>query len=187
MITGVITSAHEKVRAYLKDGGIAVDATSGQGRDTVFLATHASHVYAFDIQEEAVDATRCVVDAAGLTSKVTCVCQSHAAMRDIVKEPVRVVVFNLGYLPGGDKTLTTRVESTLIALKQALIMLEVGGLLSVSVYPGHKEGKKEAHAIELFMASLPAKHYVVMKESMLNRHHAPYNVFVYKQSNPITH
>ena len=182
MVKGIIASAHEKMKTCLRDGGVAVDATCGKGRDTVFLARYATRVFAFDVRTEAIKATTRALEAEKLADRVTCVAQSHDTMRDVIDAPVRVVAFNLGYFPGGDKTKTTRAETTLLAIKQALTLLEAGGLLALTVYPGHPEGVKEAHAIDAYLSTLPAKHFTVMKEQLLNRHHAPYNVFVYKST-----
>ena len=99
---------------------IAVDATCGNGHDALWLAEVCDRVYAFDIQPEAVKTTAELLGAHNRSEKVELFCESHANMKSRVSEKAAVIVFNLGYLPGGDKEITTHTESTLCALQAAL-------------------------------------------------------------------
>ncbi len=180
MMHGTIASAHAKIKESLANGGVAIDATCGNGKDTVFLATHATRVIAFDVQKKAIENTERILMDVGLSDKVRCIHASHDTISDAVQESVRVVVFNLGYLPGGDASLTTRKDTTIAAIRQALNVLEPGGLLSVTVYPGHKHGAEEAEALEVYAARLPAKQFTAVIERVMNRQDAPHNIFVYK-------
>lgn len=138
---------HELLSAYLRKGDIAIDATIGNGHDTAFLLEKVGkkgHVYGFDIQASAIESTRqqCT-DAENLTL----ILDNHAKLADYIPShevgKIKVCMFNLGYLPGGDKTLITRSESTLQALDAASEVLMVGGILSVLAYPGHPDGDQE--------------------------------------------
>lgn len=143
--------AHREVAAVLRPGDLAIDATAGNGHDTVFLAGlvgDAGKVLAFDVQAEAIAATRTRVDAAGLTGRVEFIHGSHAGLGDhVLPGSVSAVMFNLGYFPGGDHRLITRTEVTLAALDAALAVLKPGGILTIVCYPGHPGGDEESVAV----------------------------------------
>ena len=118
--------ADECIERVVKSGDIAIDATMGNGHDTEKLARlvgENGHVYAFDVQEQAVNNTRTRLLEAGLAERATLHLASHDQMAELVLEPVRLVMFNLGWLPGGDKRITTRLESTLKAVNASLSLL----------------------------------------------------------------
>ena len=144
--------AQSLVAAVVSPGETVVDATAGNGYDTEFLLElvgHAGRVIACDIQSDAIAATRRRCSAAANLT----LCQGdHAAiLTELMQgDAIRVaaVMMNLGYLPGGDKSLTTTVESTLSAVDASLQLLRGGGILSVLAYVGHPGGKEEAAAVE---------------------------------------
>jgi len=147
--------AHQLVRPHLHTGDVVVDATCGNGHDTLFLADAVGptgKVYAFDVQEEALHATKERLQHAQCDGWVQLVQTGHEHLLEHLQAEhygqVRAVMFNLGYLPGGDKSNTTEASSTLAALDQALDLLAPDGLLSLVVYPGHEAGKQEAEAIQ---------------------------------------
>ncbi len=143
------------VARVLEEGDLAVDGTVGNGVDTLFLAEcvgATGTVVGFDLQEEAIRIARGRLEAAGVAERCRLFRESHAGLRERMEAEfpgrrAKAIMFNLGYLPGGDKTVTTRVESTLAALEGALGVLAPGGLMSVVLYPGHAEGKREAEAV----------------------------------------
>ena len=148
--------------SHLKPGGIAVDATSGNGHDTLFLAQQigiSGHVFAFDLQKEALDSARRHVASAGHFPTITWIQDGHENMVEHIPEHIQgtvdTVVFNLGYHPGGDKSITTRTDSTLLALDASLQVLKPGGMLSVVTYP-HPEGVHEEKAIVEWIETLAA-------------------------------
>ena len=143
--------AHAAVRRVLAVGEVAIDATAGNGHDTRLLAElvgPAGRVFAFDIQPEAL---ACTAKELGDTSNVTLLARDHAEMRDAIPPELHgrigAVMFNLGYLPGGDKSITTQPASTLKAISSALELLRPGGVLTVIAYIGHPGGAKEAEAV----------------------------------------
>lgn len=150
---------HSLLGECVAPGDLAIDATAGNGHDTVFLARtvgKAGRVIAIDIQEEAISATRARLEEAGLLGNVTLRLGSHADLAEIVGgDAPSVIVFNLGYLPGGDHTLITKTGDTLAALRAAISILRPGGALAVICYPGHPGGDEEALAVEGFISSLP--------------------------------
>lgn len=146
------------MRLFLKAGDKVIDATAGNGYDTLFLAQTvgpSGHVIAFDIQACALANTKMLLEKHGILKGVLLV---HAGHEDMLMytpsewhKDVKAIVFNLGYLPKGDKTITTMTSNTLKALNVALRLLHPEGALWVVVYPGHEEGKREAQAIEVWL------------------------------------
>ena len=152
-------------------GDTVVDATAGNGHDTLFLAGlvgETGHVFAFDIQESAIQSTAECVRAAGLEKRVTLIHDGHERMAEYVSGPVRAVCFNLGWLPGGDKGITTHWETTFQAVTQALSLLMPLGICTICVYPGHAEGEKERQQLLLFLAALRPQEFNVLHQVFLN-------------------
>ena len=136
---------------------LAVDATAGNGHDTLFLAASTQpdcRIWALDIQAQALEKTKARLKEAQLEAKVTLCRHSHAELLEVIPEAPDCIVFNLGYLPGGDHTMTTQAATTLPALEQALQLLRPGGWCSVMVYPGHEAGKIERQLLFKWASSL---------------------------------
>lgn len=143
--------AWEMVRVGLQPGATAIDATAGNGHDTRFLAEcvgERGRVFAFDIQPEAIEATRAAIMG---FANVTLIQRNHAELGDAIPPEfhgsIGAAMFNLGYLPGGDKTKTTRPDSTVMALRAAFRLLREGGIVTVLAYTGHPGGAEEAEAV----------------------------------------
>jgi len=142
--------AHEWVRRVVRPGDVAVDATVGNGHDTEILARLVGpkgRVIGFDVQEAAVEATRRRLEGIGDSAKAELFHESHAGLAERVPDGVAAVMFNLGYLPGGDHAVITETGETLVALDAAWAKLRVGGLITVVCYPGHAGGDDEAAAV----------------------------------------
>lgn len=144
---------HTLIKSVLRAGDLAVDATVGNGHDTRFLAECVGphgHVYGFDIQTVAVDNLRRVCEEEHV-DQVTLHCASHAEMMEClpvdVAGRVGAITFNLGYLPGGDKSITTLPASTCTALTHAVRLLRCDGVLTVLAYPGHPGGAEEVEEV----------------------------------------
>ena len=152
---------------YITETSVAVDATCGRGNDTLWLAKRCRKVYAFDIQEEAVESTRILLETAGETAEI--ICASHKEMRNYVSESPDIIVYNLGYLPGGDKNITTDAEETLMALGHSLEILAVNGVLSVTMYPGHPQGAIEQELILVWAKELDKSKFHCVFANMLNQ------------------
>jgi len=153
---------------YIREGGIAVDATAGNGNDTLALSNlvgASGKVYAFDIQKEAIERTGKLLARSSLFDNVVLICNSHEKISSYIKEKgqVSAVVFNLGYLPSGNKNIHTMAESSIKAIKESLGVLRKGGLISIVVYPGTEEGKNERDAVFHFAKSLPPEKYHVCR------------------------
>lgn len=163
--------ADECIERAVKNGDIVVDATMGNGHDTEKLARlvgEKGHVYAFDVQEQAVNNTRTRLLEADLADRVTLYLASHAQMAELVLQPVRLVMFNLGWLPGGNKQITTRLESTLKAVSAALGILSPMGILCMCVYPGHEEGTRELQNLDRYFSSLQPQKFNCLRQTFIN-------------------
>ncbi len=173
-----VSFVHFLLSDHLEAGAHVIDATMGNGHDTRVLARlvgDTGKVYAFDVQPAALAATAAVLEAENLRCRVQLFQDSHSRLTEYVSEPVDAIVFNLGYLPGADKSLATQADTTLQAVHQALSMLAPEGLLLIAVYPGHPAGKLESQQLDLFAAQLPASTYRVLKYQFINRENpAPY-------------
>ena len=142
--------AKEQVAQVLKLGDTAVDATMGNGWDTLFLAERVGSegaVFAFDVQRSALTATEKRLRKVGLLGNCELLLRGHEEMQAVVPAGVGAIMFNLGYLPYADREIVTRPDTTLKALQAAISLLRVGGILSVICYRGHPSGQEEAKEV----------------------------------------
>jgi len=152
--------AHDLVRRTLRPGETAVDATVGNGHDTEFLARRvgpAGRVIGFDVQARAIEATRRRLEGLGAAPRTALYEESHVRLAERAPDDVGAVMFNLGYLPGGDRQVTTERTGTLAALEAAWRKLRPGGVITVVCYPGHEHGAGEAAAVEEWAGSRGAE------------------------------
>ena len=120
------------------------------------------------MQEPAVASARARLEAAGLLGRCELHCLGHQHLAEVVPGPVRAVVFNLGWLPGGDKSVTTHWETTHQAVTAALSLLEKGGVCTICAYPGHAAGDEERAALTAFLSSLRPQEHNVLHQHFLN-------------------
>ena len=146
MIKRPIELSHDFLSQVLDKNSIAIDATMGNGNDTVFLSHLAKKVYAFDVQEQALIKTREKLEQLNIKN-VQLILDGHQTINKYVTEPIRAAIFNLGYLPSADKSVITQPATTLTAIKKILERLEIGGRLAIMVYYGHEGGDKEKDAV----------------------------------------
>ena len=184
LLRGPVPLAHLIMRRFVGAGDHVVDATCGNGHDTLLLAQlvgSRGRVWAFDIQKSALEATADRLADAGDFEAVELVHAGHEHMSGHCSGPVKAVVFNLGYLPGGDRTLVTRPESTLAALEQSLEILAAGGVVLITLYPGHAGGAEERTALENRLAQLPPAAFHVWRMGQINvPATAPYMILIQK-------
>lgn len=134
---------------HIVKGGTAVDFTMGNGHDTLWLSRQIGddgHVFAFDIQRKAIDSTAALLNENGRTN-CTLILDSHSNVKKYVDGPICAGLFNLGYLPGGDKSITTMRETSIAAIEAGIDLLGDGGGILIAVYPGHAEGTAEGELI----------------------------------------
>lgn len=177
--------AEELLRQAIQEGSRVVDATLGNGYDTEWLCTlvgDEGHVYGFDIQEEAVLRTKERLKAAGLENRASLFCSGHQHVGKYVVGPVDACVFNLGWLPGSDRSVRTRRETTMQAVEGCLNLLKEGGLMTICAYPGHKEGKEELDALIAWAGSLDSRRYDAMIRGYVNQPNDPPVLFAIKKN-----
>ena len=167
LLTSLIELSHHIIREYADENAAAIDATCGNGNDSLFLCKNFRRVYCFDIQKEALQRTDDLLRKNGF-SNYELIGVSHAHIGDHVDEKVKAVMFNLGYLPEGDKSITTTADSTISAISEALNLLDSGGVLSIMSY-GHKEGLKERTAVNDYVSTLDSRQFHVVSVKMENQ------------------
>lgn len=183
-----LKQAQSLVSQHVKQGDIVVDATVGNGKDTLFLAQLVGEqgtVYGFDIQRMALDNAEALlkeqlgagIDDSSGHKHVVLFEQNHAQMLHSIPEhahgQVAAVMFNLGYLPGGDHSLITVPHSTIPALDASLTLLKEGGLISLMVYRGHDGGQEEAEQVKAWAKKLPQQNYQVLQYEFINQINTP--------------
>jgi len=180
--------AHRLLVEVVLPGDTLLDLTAGNGHDTLFLARLLGTdgtLLAFDVQPAALDASERRLRAAGLAPRrvagprritaagIHLIADGHHHLDRYLASGVRAAIANLGYLPGGDKRLTTRPETTEIALRLTLEVLVPGGRLAVTAYRGHPGGEEETARVQALFAALPADEFDVLQLAAGNRRQAP--------------
>ena len=184
----VLEYSHAVVAEVLLPGEVAVDATVGNGHDTLFLAQKVGpqgKVYGFDIQERALAAAERRLRDAGVHRQVQLFLSGHERLKEVLPREehgrVKAVMFNLGYLPGGDKGLVTQPGTTIQALTAALDVLAPGGRISVVAYPGHPTGQVETEELLTFSRRLDQRLCHVLCYQFLNQVNSPPLLLVFEK------
>ncbi len=165
------------ILTHIGEGDTVVDFTMGNGHDTEFLSKavgESGKVYAFDIQRAAVDSTAKRLREASCPENYTLICDSHHNVKKYVTEPIRAGMFNLGWLPGGDKSITTMRETTMPAIEAAIELLGDDAILNIAVYPGHPEGDAEGKMIEEYLEGISRFKVCATKVKIVNSASSPY-------------
>ena len=171
--------AHDFLAQVITQEDIVVDATMGNGHDTLFLAKLAKQVYSFDIQKQALEKTSQRLLEAGLTN-VELILQGHETVDQFVRE-VKAAIFNLGYLPSADKSIITQPQTTLEALDKLCHMLVKGGRIAIMIYYGHDGGDIERDAVLNYVSQLPQQEYTATIYRTLNQiNNPPFLVMIEK-------
>lgn len=179
-----ILFAHDFWSKLLAKDDCAIDATCGNGHDTLALAKllPKGKVFAFDLQKAAIEKTRQRLIQEGMEERVTLFHQTHESLPDMLPESIKLIVYNLGYLPGGDKGVTTLTSSTLKSLQNALPLLKTEGVIFITLYPGHPEGAIEAKAVLEFAKNLPEEIFTVYHKSFSPKTSSPSILYLFKKS-----
>ena len=184
LLRGPVPLSHLFIRRFVRPGDHVIDATCGNGHDTLLLAELVGsngRVWAFDVQPGAIEATAARLSEAGGFDTVVLVHAGHETMAEHCCGPVNAVVFNLGYLPGGDRSVVTRPQSTLAGLGQSLAILTAGGIIAITIYPGHEGGAREQSALEARLTQLAPHSFHVWRMSQMNVPvDAPYFILIQK-------
>jgi len=175
MLENILSKAKSLIEEITEENDILIDATCGNGHDTKFLASltgPSGKVYSFDIQDGAINNAKKLTQ--GMTS-IQFIKDSHANAKNYISSNVKAAMFNLGYLPKGDKTITTKSESTLKAVTQILDLLVPGGRIVIVVYHGHPNGKEEKDDLEYFLSTLSQDKAKVLEYRFINqKNNAPF-------------
>lgn len=173
--------SHTILKENISLGETVIDATVGNGNDTIFLASlvgRSGQVYGFDIQQPAIDKTEQQLLLTGLQQQTTLICTGHENLDQYVHETIAGAIFNLGYLPGGDKTIITRGATTIKALQTILPLLRRGGVICLVIYYGHPGGDSERQAVEDFTTQLDQHTFNVLEYQFINQVHTPPRLIV---------
>ncbi|MGD8191114.1 class I SAM-dependent methyltransferase [Brevibacillus ginsengisoli] len=177
MLPNVLEVARRLIRERVGSSETVIDATMGNGNDTLFLAElvgKEGKVIAFDIQKEAAEKTKVRLESYGVLEQVEMRLVSHEQIKEI-SESVGAIMFNLGYLPGGDKEVSTQAKSTIRAIESGLQILKSGGIMTIVVYWGHEAGVIEKEEVENYCMALDQSEYLVLKYQYLNqKNQAPF-------------
>lgn len=183
--------AHHYWKLIAKRGDIVIDATCGNGQDTRYLSQLVlddsnGEVWAVDVQKTAIEKAKLFLEqnlSPSICNRVKYYYGCHSTFpKQILPKSIALVVYNLGYLPGGDKQLTTKVETTLKSIEKALSLVKNGGAISITCYPGHNEGAIEETALLDFFKSLSAKTWSCCHHQWLNRKNSPSLLFIQKKA-----
>lgn len=172
----VLQYAQHLLNEAIEEGDTVVDATAGNGHDTLFLAQLVGdhgQVFAFDIQKEAVDATLHRLLDNALEHRAVVLKDGHENVGKYVDKPVSAAIFNLGYLPGSDHGVVTKPNTTIQAIEELLKLLKVGGMIILVIYHGHEGGKVEKDAVIEYVSTLPQKYVHVLRYEFLNQQNDP--------------
>ncbi|MGG0656253.1 class I SAM-dependent methyltransferase [Rummeliibacillus pycnus] len=172
----VLQYAQFLLRQTVEEGDVVVDATAGNGYDTVFLAQlvgEKGHVYAFDVQQQAVNSTKNRLHEEGLSERVSVILDGHENVAHYINERISAAIFNLGYLPGSEHDIITKPNTTLKAIESLLGLVKVGGMIVLVVYYGHEGGKEERNQVIEYVSNLPQKKVHVLRYEFINQKNDP--------------
>ena len=171
-----IELSHEYMEKCIKPGDTVIDATAGNGNDTLFLAKlvgEEGKVYAFDIQPQAIENTKKRLADNGVSERCDVILDGHQNMKNYVSGPVSAIMFNFGYLPGGDHNIFTTAPTSIEAIKAAMELITDDGIISLAIYYGGDSGFEEHDALLPFLKSISNKEYSVLCHDFINYPNCP--------------
>lgn len=167
------------LKTFLKDKKILVDMTCGNGYDSLRILKNAPNyekLYLYDIQIKAIENTRSLLESYAYKNCIY-LNKSHDDLSDI-RENIDFAIYNLGYLPGADKNLVTRLDTTMSSIKKILARLNYGAIIMITTYPGHEEGSLEDSKIYDYLKSLDQKIFNVIKLEFINQKNKPCKTYI---------
>lgn len=178
MLKTALHYSHDLLKEIIMPGDVVVDATVGNGLDTLFLAElvgQTGRVYGFDVQDQALATTAAKLEATGLAKQVRLLHQGHeTASQVLAEEPsIKAGIFNLGYLPKSDKTIITQSDTTLLAIESLLHKLAPQGRLIIVIYYGHEGGDQEKNAVLDYVMQISQKEFNVLSYQFINQKNSP--------------
>ena len=168
---------HRIIEEKVQPGDISIDATAGRGTDTLFLAKlvgETGHVTAFDIQQDAVDSTRALLEANGMSDRADVLLKSHSEMDEVCEEgTVSCITFNFGWLPKGDHNIFTNKSTSIPAIEKGMKLLKSGGIMTLIIYYGRETGFEERDALLEYLPTIDSSRYTVIEMPFVNRPNCP--------------
>lgn len=168
---------HRVISEKVQPGDICIDATAGRGNDTLFLAKlvgETGHVTAFDIQQDAVDSTRELLAANGMSDRADVLLKSHSEMDEVAEEnTVSCITFNFGWLPKGDHNVFTNKSTSIPAIEKGLKLLKSGGVMTLIIYYGRETGFEERDALLEYIPTIDSSRFTVIEMPFVNRPNCP--------------
>ncbi|MCK5758389.1 MAG: methyltransferase domain-containing protein [Clostridiales bacterium] len=175
LLINALGLSREYASLVVKPGDTVVDATCGKGRDTILLAKlsgNIGHVYAFDIQEKSILFTKELIAANNIIN-TTLIQDGHENIDEYVSTGITCAMFNLGYLPGTDHSLSTNGKTTVIAIQKAMRLLCVGGIITIVIYQGGDSGFEERDLVIEFCKGINQEQFTVQKTTFENQKNNP--------------
>ena len=176
----ILGFAHSLLKTAISQGDTVVDATVGNGHDTEMLAElvgETGHVFGFDIQTDAISNTQKRLADKQLKDRVTLFNKGHETIKDAIPNThhslITAAIFNLGYLPGGNKSIVTRGNTTISAIDQLLEIMPQEGIIVLVVYHGHLEGALERNDVLDYVMKLEQEKVHVLKYEFINQKNNP--------------
>jgi hypothetical protein len=175
-------------QSVINPDDLIVDATLGNGHDTLWILKNllplgTGEIHGIDIQMQSIEQTKINLEKARLPDSIKDQFHPHLGCHsefDFLTRAPKLIIYNFGYLPGSDKTIKTLKDTSLLSLQKALHLICQGGLITLTFYPGHKEGFEEAIVLENYLKGLDATLYQILKMSWSNRETSPYVVAIHK-------
>lgn len=176
VIKNALELSHDYIRMVVKDGDVVVDATAGNGNDTIFLAELVGEkgiVYSFDIQKDTLEKTGIKLTERNLNERVKLINDGHENIDKYIKCEIKAVMFNLGYLPGGDHSIHTNGDTTIIAIEKCMKLMSKNGIIMLVIYYGGDSGFEEKDVLIKYLESIDSKKYTVLVHTHLNQINCP--------------
>ncbi len=175
-LTNATSLSKHIVSQIVKAGDTVVDATMGNGYDTLYLRQLVGPngtVFAFDVQESALVNTKELLHAHGLLNSVKLIHAGHESMDLHVHGNVTAIMFNLGFLPKGDHRIVTKPNTTVQAIEKALNLLAPNGIITIALYYRHDGGQAEKDAVFCLVENLDQRKFSVLKLDFMNQKNCP--------------
>jgi len=176
----IIPYAHQLLKAFVKQGDVVIDATVGNGNDTVLLSQlvgEKGKVFGFDIQAEAIERTTERLQNSLHIHNVQLFLAGHEKVKSFVPEQfwgkISASIFNLGYLPKGNHQITTKADTTILAIQDMFEIMKSGGIIVLVIYSGHPEGKVEKEVVMDYVKSIDQTKADVLLYQFINQKNAP--------------
>lgn len=169
------------IHKHVKNGDICLDATLGNGNDICMIAKLVGNrglVYGFDIQDIAIENTKKLLMSENLINRVKIINDSHENIHKYIESKLDFIIYNLGYLPKGDKSIITNSKTTVKSIKESLNLMETSSLMLITTYIGHPGGEEEDYAVNELLSSLDQKSYNVLKNHFINQINKPPKLYV---------